>query len=478
MALLTNPLLPSNVFIPDVEPRVFGDRVYLYGSHDLPNSKTLCEGDYEVWSAPVSDLTDWTCHGTSYKRTQDPYIREVLNAGKGGMFNQYLYAPDVVCVDGRYYLFYGVAISDAGFGVAVADRPEGPFEYLGRVHYPAEADPDGVERYLGEGSPMIQLNPFKKRFGLHMKDYPYDPAVLVDGEHVYLYFGMSYVYVAELDRSDMLTLVKNEKTGRYVSKPLITKVSTLRQRGWTMGNGPSIRKIGDTYYLSFYGTKMTTGDNAMCYSTGQSPFGPFRFQGPLVKLATYGGNTHGGLSEIDGRWYHTYHRQTGDVYSGRQVCLQELERRPDGLFAEAEMKTQIQKDGGLPAKGPVPANTACFFANAKGRTKKGKSPALVLPDPDKDQVVGNLANGSVVGFKYFVFPNPEVSVSIELRNAGKGTVELLLDDPNGTALASAPVAKGQTEVTMDLTVGDEDPHALYLRFFGQKKAVFQKLVFE
>lgn len=63
-----NPFLPINVYIPDGEPHVFGNRVYLYGSHDKEGGDRFCMLDYEVWSAPISDLSDWTCEGTSYKR--------------------------------------------------------------------------------------------------------------------------------------------------------------------------------------------------------------------------------------------------------------------------------------------------------------------------------------------------------------------------------------------------------------------------
>ena len=37
-----NPILPLNEYVPDVEAHVFGDRVYLYGSHDKANSKRFC----------------------------------------------------------------------------------------------------------------------------------------------------------------------------------------------------------------------------------------------------------------------------------------------------------------------------------------------------------------------------------------------------------------------------------------------------
>ena len=49
------------------------------------------------------------------------------------------FAPDVVGIDGRFYLCYGVGLSATGIGVAVSDSPTGPFEYLGRVRYPEGA---------------------------------------------------------------------------------------------------------------------------------------------------------------------------------------------------------------------------------------------------------------------------------------------------------------------------------------------------
>lgn len=44
-----NPLFPLNEYIPDGEAHVFGDRVYLYGSHDAENSDRFCVQDYSVW---------------------------------------------------------------------------------------------------------------------------------------------------------------------------------------------------------------------------------------------------------------------------------------------------------------------------------------------------------------------------------------------------------------------------------------------
>lgn len=35
---MPNPYLPSWEYIPDGEPKCFGDRVYIYGSHDKPGA--------------------------------------------------------------------------------------------------------------------------------------------------------------------------------------------------------------------------------------------------------------------------------------------------------------------------------------------------------------------------------------------------------------------------------------------------------
>lgn len=45
-----NPYMPSWEYVPDAEPHVVGDRVYVYGSHDIFNGLNFCLGDYVCWS--------------------------------------------------------------------------------------------------------------------------------------------------------------------------------------------------------------------------------------------------------------------------------------------------------------------------------------------------------------------------------------------------------------------------------------------
>ena len=56
-------------------------RVYVYGSHDTER-KEYCGRNYVVWSAPVTDLTNWTYHGVSYETHYDSMRRFPRSCGK------------------------------------------------------------------------------------------------------------------------------------------------------------------------------------------------------------------------------------------------------------------------------------------------------------------------------------------------------------------------------------------------------------
>ena len=64
--------MPSWEYVPDGEPHVFGDRVYVYGSHDRFNGMAFCMNDYVCWSAPVTDLSEWKYEGVIWRKKNDP----------------------------------------------------------------------------------------------------------------------------------------------------------------------------------------------------------------------------------------------------------------------------------------------------------------------------------------------------------------------------------------------------------------------
>ena len=165
--LAFNPYLPQWEHIPDGEPRVFGDRVYIYGSHDEDDGQEFCLLDYVCWSAPVDDLGNWKYEGVIYRKEQEPLQQDKSIPGIPDRMAQglphLLFAPDVVQGrDGRYYLYYSMDFSNM-ISVAVCDTPGGQYEFLSHVKRADGTRPEGIQWF--------------------------DPGVLCDESGVYLYMG-------------------------------------------------------------------------------------------------------------------------------------------------------------------------------------------------------------------------------------------------------------------------------------------------
>lgn len=502
-----NPFLPPDEYIPDGEPRVFGDRVYIYGSHDIAGDG-MCAGDYVCYSAALDDLADWRYEGVIYERRQDPFARRMTEKGDKLGLRSRLFAPDVIEIDAKYYLYYGVAVERSGIAVAVADAPTGPFEYVGRVRYPDGDQPigwtdgaDGIDdgdRAFGAGRPAIGP------LGIRMKDYPYDPALLVHEGRLFLYYGMGYCYVVELDMQDKRTVVKNPRTGEYATEifagtPARMMAAMMLGAGkrTQFANGPSIREIDGRFWLSYYAVGRGKF-NGMYHAVASDPRGPFLPVGPLVSLGNAGfdhqsgptdriGNTHGGMFEVDGTWFQIYHRHTAD---GRQACAAPLTRRPDGTFEHAEYTSQGFSVDALPAYRRWPAYMACYLTDGQGRgssRKRGPNVAqrdhLIGTDQwaaengDIVSVVTGLTEGAVVGFKYFDFdaePHASLTMTIELNSESAGTVEVRADDADeGPVLARIRVSPtggrwSPFESRLDALTGT---HAVYLIFHPERTSL-------
>lgn len=517
-----NPLLPCSEFLPDGEPHIFGDRIYVYGSHDLYESGEMCQGDYVCYSADASNPVKWKYEGTIYKREQDPFVKKQLDSGKATMFNSNLFAPDVVAVNDKYYLYYGVGMSGSGFGVAVADSPIGPYTYIGRVRYPESEKKqnwkdcyDGIEdgdMAFGNGVPPFKLKP-GRGFGMHVKHYPYDPGVIFDNGRLFLYYGLAFCRVVELDINDMRTVLMNEKTGRYESEVLVpsflpTSEKMMKKRntgGIGMVNAPSIRKIDGQFCLTYYamGPNHT---NAMCYALADSPFGPFTYGGILVSLGNasymdqteptdYVGNTHGGMVEVKGVWYSLYHRQTGNRSCGRQVCATTLQRTANGGFQHAEYTSLGFSNQSLPAYYCWPAYMACYFTDANGHTKRNSNaPYIALKEyagGERDehsgkemlQVITNLTNRSVVGIKHFDFGSEaqvNATIVLTMMASCNGTVEVCIDEPNPQNCVAKVQIVGENiwKTYSGLMESISGSHAIYFIFCCKEKTLGDMSLFE
>lgn len=474
--LALNPYLPLWEYIPDGEPRIFGGRLYVYGSHDFAGGeKGFCPGDYMVWSAPLDDLGDWRCDGTAWKREQDPDLTE----------QDAMAAPDVVRgPDGRYYLYYNANLQRL-CRVAVSDTPTGPFA------------PYGVVR-TADGKPFEAFKMF-------------DPGVLVDDDgRVYLFVGFCMPGPVPERFRQAGAMFPQTSMGFELEADMLTirqgPVEVLPGANVTAGTGfeghgfyeaSSPRKINGKYVM-VYSSELS---HEMAYALADAPLGPYAYAGALVSNADFGlngnqtpvmpyGNAHGGLVQLGGDWYIFYHRQTSGQEASRQGCAERLPLRADGWFGQAEITSCGLNGGPLPAQGSYNACYCCHLTAPRMSPKRltirecrrAAEPHIYQEacGPDETQslhYIANLQPGTVVGYKYFAFDAP-AQLTLRLRGRGSVAVAAHLDAPDGPC-----IGQGALELT-----GEWQPlalalqpvhgaHALYFAFAPEDTAQFESFAF-
>ena len=394
---MPNPILPLWEHIPDGEPRVFGNRVYLYGSHDRPMAGDFCDIRLKVWSAPIDDLDHWTCHGDVFHAQADEdHPADVTWTDMMPADKHMMYAPDVVEKDGKYYLFTYIFF-DKGC-VSVSDKPEGPFKVISTYKYaPADAGDDGVYN---------------------------DPGVLVDDDgRVFVYYGFEHSHMNELDPRDMCTVLP----GSLKHQVIDDSPEVPEERRFFEASSP--RKVGDTYYLIYSPRK----GSRLAYATADKPTGPFTYRGYIIDNGVDypGGNDHGSIMKVGDQWYIFYHRMTNGTLFSRQACVERIEILPDGTIPPVEM-TSLGFSKALNPYEATPAHRACVLRNG----------GMIKYLNEFHTVVDELRSGTVVGYKYFDFGEDytatHIDLLLELRGLGEtGRVTVHLDDAE-----SAPIGEG------------------------------------
>ncbi|MDO5403736.1 MAG: family 43 glycosylhydrolase [Eubacteriales bacterium] len=442
-----NPYLPINEYIPDGEPHVFEDRLYIFGSHDKAGSDTYCSLDYVVYSAPVTDLTEWRCDGVIYSALQDPHSKEeVLGAGK----REYLFAPDVVRGnDGKYYLYYclsakgGAGGFDGPISVAVSDTPAGRYTYYGDVKYP---DKRLLKRYV-----------------------PFDPAVINDGGRIYLYYGWAFMakHSKDSDENNLRRIKKmfhkdDDEIARDGLNIMGANVVELERDMLTVKSGPEriipchrlaagtefyehaffeaslIRKIGNLYYFIY----STMVQHELAYAVSRYPDREFHFGGVIISNGDVGydgrsesnktantGTNHGSIECINGQWYIFYHRNTNLTSFSRQGMAEKIDIGTDGSIKQVEMTScGLNKDALLTDR-IYPSVIACNLSDGSmphnGNYEDGRIIPVIV---EKDDIcyIENIHDGTYIGYKYFSFQGHS-GLSIVYRGIGNGVLRVYTD---------------------------------------------------
>lgn len=467
MKQVLNPYLPYYEYVPDGEPRVFNGRLYVYGSHDRFNGTTYCMESYTLYSCPIEDLSDWTCHGIIYDGKED-----LLNETKECL----MFAPDCIEKDGIYYLYYGLDNSKT-ISVATSLTPEGPFTFYGNVHHP-----DGTVWGMKEGD--------RQQF---------DPGIFIDDDQkIYLYSGFSSTHevierikkripkeelkhfnircdgswVCQLEE-DMLTL-----KGEYkMITPGVENSKGTSFEGHEFFEASSMRKFNGKYYF-IYSSVLS---HELCYAMSDYPDRDFVYKGVLHsngnigiddKATYYYGNNHGSLVEIKGRYYIFGHRHTNKHQFSRQGVAQEIYMNEDGTFTQAEMTSCGLNRKPLKGEGVYPSYIACVLMNGEALLSSVKTDLTKHPAIVQDMIV-DIQDGAVIGYKYFEIEDVH-SISILVKSNGQGTM-YVRDQMDGKNVAEISISccEEWTEFKSSIHIG-KGKKALYFIYNGENKLDFKQ----
>ena len=466
-----NPYLPSWEYVPDGEPHIFNDRLYVYGSHDRFNGTTYCMEPYVCWSAPLTDLSDWTYHGIIYTGEDD-----ILNDTK----KRLMFAPDVVEHNEKYYLYYGLDTANT-ISVAVADKPEGPFSFYGNVRHQ-----DGEILGLKQGDEQ-QFDPgiFKDDDGsIYLySGFSSTPEVIerikkkINDPNVTLHISTNGSFVTQLE-DDMLTI-------KYEPKSLLPGVSNSKGTGFEgheFYEASSMRKFKGKYYAIY----SSVAGHELCYAMSDYPDKDFVYKGVLHSNGNLGicdeptyyyANNHGSVIEIHHEYYVFGHRHTNYTQFQRQGVAEKLHMNEDGTFEQAEMTSCGLNQKPLIGQGCYPSYIACVLQSKDGACKqdvkidKEKHPA-VTQDEDKIAFITNIQDKTVIGFKYFSIEHlNNICVQVQATDYGVVRVKTNRNEKDIAKIEISPTDSWQY-FCADANV-EKGIHALYFIYEGKGKLKFR-----
>jgi hypothetical protein len=314
-----NPPLTRELYIADPSAHVFEGRIYVYGSHDIDGSVPRDDlgSHFEMRDYVVISMDEIggpvTVHPVGLDVDDVPWAARQM------------WAPDCAEKNGRYYLYFPAKDHQGVFriGVAIGERPEGPFV--------PQPDPIG-------GS------------------YSIDPAVFTDDDGAsYLYFGG--IWGGQLQRWATGSFDpdgSNSDLGDAAAPALAPRVARLTDdmlefaepvrealildpSGQPLLAGDHERRFFEAawmhkhagrYYFSY-----STGDtHYLAYAVADTPYGPFTYAGRILEPVD-GWTTHHSIVEIDGQWYLFYHdtELSGRTHL-RNAKMTPLHHRPDGTI--------------------------------------------------------------------------------------------------------------------------------------------------
>ena len=287
-----NPLFQGMYADPEVA--VMGGKYWIFPTYSAPYDDQLY---FDAFSS--TDLVNWTKHEKVIEQKNISWLRRAL------------WAPSIIEANGKYYLFFGA--NDVhegevgGIGVAVSDKPEGP--YVDALGKPL------INEIVNGAQPIDQF--------VFRDD---------DGQYYMFYGGWKHCNVCRLS-PDLLSILPWPDGQRFHE---VTPSSSYVE-------GPFMLKRNGKYYFMWSEGGWTGPDYCVAYAIADSPFGPFERKGKILQKddQVARGAGHHSVPQIPGKdeYYIVYHRRPLDQTDGnyRETCIDRLVFREDGTIEPVKM---------------------------------------------------------------------------------------------------------------------------------------------
>ncbi len=245
------------------------------------------------------DLVHWTKHKRVISNEDITWVKYAM------------WAPAALEHKGKYYLFFGgndIQNNNqyGGIGVAVADRPEGPYkDHIGKPL---------IDRIVNGAQPIDQF-------------------VFRDDD------GSLYMYYGGWGRCNMVRLADDLKSIIPFEDGELFK--SITPKGYV--EGPFMFKRNGKYYFMWSEGGWGGPNYSVAYAIADSPFGPFNREAKILQqdpeIATGAG--HHSVIKVPGRdeYYIVYHRRPlGHTHMNhRQTCIDRMEFDDEGFIKPVKM---------------------------------------------------------------------------------------------------------------------------------------------
>jgi beta-xylosidase len=281
-----NPVFPG--WYADPEAVIFDSTYWIYPTYSD-------EFDKQVFLDAFSsnDLVHWKKHERIIDTTNVRWAKRAM------------WAPATIRKDGRYFLFFSA--NDVhegevgGIGVAVSDKPEGPFhDHLGKPLINEIANgAQPIDQYVFQGT---------------------------DKSYYMIYGGWGHCNIVKL-KDDFTGLVPFEDGQTF---------REITPKGYV--EGPIIFQRNSKYYFMWSEGGWGGPDYRVAYAISESPFGPFERIGTVLQqdttVATGAGHHSVIKHPVEDKWFIVYHRRplNETAANSRHTCIDKMEFDQNGMI--------------------------------------------------------------------------------------------------------------------------------------------------